>query len=300
MENNADINTKFGRLTSYDELHDSLAANLERLRTLGIKERGSRFSKHLKLIKELNEGANTEDSVNHEKVSTAVTEATELNLICERLPIETDSNIVKKLRIILRGCRLGSEENPKISKTEARDVIFELALASQLSNSFKSIDFSTEDFLIKYDNDEYIFECKRPSSSKGIERNIKKAISQLNEKIISYPSRYGFIAISINQIITEQSSKYIDSKSPDSILKRLKRDNKIFIEDWAKRTVSWSFNPRILGLFVLSSPPAQVTEEKEFYATFLLSECDLNLFGADKFRYLQFCGEINLRSDRGL
>ena len=127
-----------------------------------------------------------------------------------------DGNILKeKLAHLAKGTYLLSEEN--INNTQARDTTFELSLFSFFYARKLRVKLGSPnpDLQILTDNFTYKIECKRPSSPKSLERNIRKALKQLRRTRdgVSIPT----MALSLEQVILGDDL-ILDSKDDQSAL----------------------------------------------------------------------------------
>ena len=127
-----------------------------------------------------------------------------------------DEKILKeKLTHLAKGTYLLSEEN--INNTQARDTTFELSLFSffYARNLRVKLGSPNPDLQLLTDNFTYNIECKRPYSTKSLERHIRKALKQLRKTRngVSIPT----IALSLEQVILGDDL-ILDSKDEQSAL----------------------------------------------------------------------------------
>ncbi|MDH3267946.1 MAG: hypothetical protein OEM46_03735 [Ignavibacteria bacterium] len=116
----------------------------------------------------------------------------------------------KKLPIFIKGPLESKSEAKSVSAHQARDISFELFIASLFSFTSFIVDFSTEsDLLISNKTYKVFIECKRPASNTSIRSNIKVASSQLKKRFNLYADGkniYGLIFISIENVINPNHS----------------------------------------------------------------------------------------------
>jgi hypothetical protein len=117
---------------------------------------------------------------------------------------DLDEKIVKgKLCDVSKGNYLLSEEDS--DNTKARDTMFELSLLSFLKKNGLNARLCepNPDIQLTSNNFIYNIECKRPQSSRSLERNIKKAMKQL--KRTTKGNCVPTIALSLEQILLGQT-----------------------------------------------------------------------------------------------
>ena len=92
------------------------------------------------------------------------------------------------------------EERPRNS--EARNAMFELVLAANWKNAGVIVQLGEPDIRIVLGATNFLVECKRPFSAKGVRRNIEDAGGQLRKAINEPPraSSYGLVAISLSRV----------------------------------------------------------------------------------------------------
>lgn len=103
----------------------------------------------------------------------------------------------EKLRTIISGPYLPSDEELGTDDTNPRNMLFELEL-SAFVHSFGIKILGFNDLVFEFDNKKVYVECKRIASKKRLEANIKKAASQLDNKI-NEENKVGLIAISLDK-----------------------------------------------------------------------------------------------------
>jgi len=118
-----------------------------------------------------------------------------------------DTNLVKnKLLDLANGTYLLSEENPE--DTSARNTTFELSLFAFLHNLGTKVKLGepNPDLQVSTSRFTYNVECKRPSSTKSVEKNIRKAWKQLRKS--SVPDGIPTIALSLDKVLINDDLIY--------------------------------------------------------------------------------------------
>jgi hypothetical protein len=110
--------------------------------------------------------------------------------------------LAKKLRIVVRGANLTSDEG---EKTEPRDILFELETAALFKSWQLPVQLGqSADLSFEYNGVPILCECKRVQTPKAFGRNLQVADSQLRDalKETEYPGNaLGMIAIDISRIV---------------------------------------------------------------------------------------------------
>lgn len=129
-----------------------------------------------------------------------------------------NSQILKdKLSDLAKGTYLLSEEN--ISDTSARNTSFELLLFSYLHERGAEVFLRdpNPDLEVITSNFVYDVECKRPSSEKTVEKNIRKALKQIRKrKLVS--DNVPVIALSLDKVLLNDDLVYHSKNEETSLL----------------------------------------------------------------------------------
>ena len=148
---------------------------------------------------------------------TALYEANDLIAIHKGLVGKYDSEISEHIKKYAKGPANYREEAPSASSNLARNIAFELLVASKIVAANIPLDFSVKtDVATKFDGRSILFECKRPQSEESIEKNIKDAFKQLERKYKS-PVRArhrGIIALDISKLLNPEFMLYVQ---PDAV-----------------------------------------------------------------------------------
>jgi hypothetical protein len=85
--------------------------------------------------------------------------------------------LAKKLRIVVRGANLTSDEG---EKTEPRDILFELETAALFKNWHSSVQLGeTADLSLEYNGVPILCECKRVQTPKAFGRNLLRGVTRI-------------------------------------------------------------------------------------------------------------------------
>ena len=147
----------------------------------------SEYFKYLRKIESLRKSdkSRLRELINNEKAKYYFSQFYVLetcNIINAVKSANVNKDILKeKLTNLVKGTYLLSEEN--INNTQARNTTFELSLFSFLNTRKLEVKLCSPnpDLQLFTDNFTYNIECKRPSSIKSLEKNIRKALKQLRK-----------------------------------------------------------------------------------------------------------------------
>lgn len=119
-------------------------------------------------------------------------------------PIEELGRIIAKLKFAINGPEHAADEN--INSTQARNLLFEAAVAAKLHIPEKGINCifnAKSDTGVKLGKYKLWIECKRLTSTGGIEDNVRKACNQLERQMNSrYEVRNrGIVALEVSKIL---------------------------------------------------------------------------------------------------
>ncbi|XEC97297.1 hypothetical protein AB6A23_12515 [Paenibacillus tarimensis] len=116
-------------------------------------------------------------------------------------------NSDNELKLILGGNRLPSED----TNSTARNLQYQLYLASRFSNSGMNVKCVEPDFSFEYDGSTYSVAAKRITSRKKILKRLKEA----EQQILQYEHE-GFIALSLDRLL-QAEDPYIVTNNPDLV-----------------------------------------------------------------------------------
>jgi hypothetical protein len=149
------------------------------------------------------EAKSFEKGIVTEKDYYALSDGAAFGLIARELS-KLKPHILQKSTIkgIMNGPLVPKDEN--INNSDGRNKFVELELAANLSSAgIKIIGF--DDVAFEFEGVRYLCECKRPFKDSSLDRNIKKAYSQLTNKLGSSKDR-GLIAIAVEKIFNLDQS----------------------------------------------------------------------------------------------
>jgi hypothetical protein len=189
----------------YAEKFEQLCSRLQTANIKVDKTRLDHYRKTLRLNESLiREGRLSElpDSIPLPVFMNDVFEANELIETCDKLLNFEAPGIRTRLVKALAGARFISEETSK--KSEPRNTLFELTIASILANAGYEVDLDRiEDVRFTLSGHPCVVECKRITSAKLLTRRVKDAVSQIKERFRSCPSTriVGIVAIEISKLV---------------------------------------------------------------------------------------------------
>jgi hypothetical protein len=172
---------------------------------IGININGSRLQElhdyiFFKLMNTSTEEAkDIEKGIINPDVFSVLSEAHGFGLIASELSAakHLKSHLPKKtLKDIITGPLFLTEETVE-SDADARNKFVELELAAFLLSAGISV-VGFDDVQFEFEDTHFLVECKRPFSPSGLERNIKKAYTQLHKKL-KEPSHRGLIAVAVDK-----------------------------------------------------------------------------------------------------
>ena len=136
----------------------------------------------------------------------ALSEMLELKYILDNLDKykQDDEVLAKKIKVLSSGSL--SPVNESVTNNESRNVQFELSLLCDFLNVVMEayLQEPNPDILLIVDERHYVIECKRLSSAKKLNANVKDAMKQVKKTLSSkQPSYIGVVAISVNRLIND-------------------------------------------------------------------------------------------------
>ncbi len=184
------------------------------------------------------------------------------------------SSIKMKLQKGVNGPINSKDEKPKTS--EARNFIFEALTAAKFHNpehNLFTILTASTDTAVMYGRKKIWIECKRVSSEKNLENNIRKASNQLNKQLsrkvgkkINFGHK-GLVALDFSKIL--HSGNHLLVKSNDAeLLASVGKITETFIAQYSDlwNKIFDSKNQRIMGTLVHFSTMAK-SEERNLLVT---------------------------------
>ncbi|HEH9408843.1 hypothetical protein [Aeromonas salmonicida] len=111
----------------------------------------------------------------------------------------------------------GQEFRAQSEDDKARDFLFELSVATRFINAGYKVDLKGDcDVVVELDDQQTLFvECKRVTSQKKLEKNIKKANTQLKNRLrkTGKPNAIGLVAIDITDLLPKIEKLPVNSNS---------------------------------------------------------------------------------------
>lgn len=235
-----------------------LDAATEWIKSMGINVHSSRIGIWKKHINGLSDAWNENkinDYINRirsEDIHTSISEGIEFIKIYEELQPLAEERIKDKIRKITKGPFLQELEIDSNSSNIGRNTIFELNVCSRLLSSGTDIDISgLADVAFPIESNTIFLECKRPKTIESLPNAFKDARKQLIKRFkqtLNSQNHYGFIAISLSQLL-EAGQEIIIAKNSDAMSIILSK-----IMSYAIDVLKLSFHyrpvKRIVGVFL--------------------------------------------------
>lgn len=158
----------------------------------------------------------------------------------------------RKLRIVM-GATLRPEEEGN-EKSQPRDALFELILASQLESNGGGVTLDAPaDLTLATSLGPLLIECKRPSHVGSLDRNLGEAREQLIDRTKEGHSNYGIIAIDATRVVNPQWMM-LTSNHDSEAESALQSDLKELAERHRDALVNVVCHPVLAVLFKMSAP----------------------------------------------
>lgn len=204
---------------SYEKIFQDYSDALEWMKNIGIKIEPGRTKHYKKVIshwKDSYRGASESEgkSIFPDFVSSMfeVHDFIDIHRAFREVPVSRLQSIIDKLQKGVNGPINAHEETPK--STAARNFLFEATVAARAhrpQSGVEAILNAASDTGIKIDKNKLWIECKRVTSIKKIEENVRKASSQL-ENIIGKQNgsgHRGIVALDITKILNSGDQIYV-------------------------------------------------------------------------------------------
>ena len=183
-------------------------------------------------------------------------------------PLDNLSSIITKLQKGVNGPLNAENETPKT--TEARNLIFEALVAAKFHNhaqNLSTILTASTDTAVKYKNKKIWIECKRVTSEKNLENNIRKASNQLGKQLNKKNGKKfnlgnkGLVALDFSKIL-HSGDHLLVKPNDEELLDSVAKITETFI---AQHSSLWNRifdtkNKRIVGTLVHFSTMATSEE----------------------------------------
>jgi hypothetical protein len=171
-----------------------------------------------------------------------------------------------KLRLMLRGPLIVSEEIAANSGNMARNIAFEINLASKFHrNSLNTKLKDNPDILVKVYKRNYFVQCKRVFHEKSLASNVEDACSQLERDLNNKGfNTYGIIALSVSRIFVGEGQ--IFSSMSEETAKKFLGDEMLKLID--KYQYCWKKikHPNIVGVILELSGSSIIRSENNLPA----------------------------------
>jgi hypothetical protein len=219
------------------------------------------------LVKAYNEGKIPQllKKRDDETLMNSFVEASDLGIIYRGLRniVDQDEALTRRIKALIKGPEYSKEEKPSNASNYARNISFELVMASHFAAGGYPIDLGNDADLSIGDGDSMLFvECKRPVSAKSIKSNIDLAFDQLTRRYEESKfkgRKRGFIALSISKIINP-AQKLLVGKTEQHLRATLTSIVGMFIQQynglWQRHS-----DKRTLGIIVHFHTPAELERE---------------------------------------
>lgn len=249
---------------NYAEMEQQANTASDWLASLGIDYYKTRIGRYISDIRRLRHAHETNtlqvltDNGEFPKLVNSLYESSELISIYEGLHPISSELLVARLRDFVKGTEFATSESTATSSNRARDVAFELFMASLFAKAHYQLDFGTEaDLIANDDNNTYLLECKRPRSSHSVRSNVRAAAGQISRRLAKIAAKdcvYGIIAGSISRIINPEM-KLVSASSESTIGSYFREISDNFVQEHHQH---WSTleEPRLLGVLLLLQTPA--------------------------------------------
>ncbi len=131
----------------------------------------------------------------------ALAESQEMVELLPFLRVRSPQELVPRMRLLLAGPELPSEEDQ--ASNQARNIQFELWLAGALWRVGVQVELAEPDIRCKIGETTIFFACKRLFSVKKLTKRINEASGQLQRNLEPVPEKmsWGFIAISLSRVL---------------------------------------------------------------------------------------------------
>jgi len=200
---------------TFFELAEKLKEAFLWISSLGIHFDQTRIGQYERIISTYlkNIEAGIENKIQHDRFLAVCFEAMSFVEVFENFPRKHERVLVSKLKTVLKGPLFQEEEIAKGKSSEARNIQYELVLASKLNKTGLEIDFSNgykEDLNFEYGGERIYCECKRPFTDAGLQKAFKESMSQLRKRFtIGKPGEKGIIAVSISRLSNVRNSSVV-------------------------------------------------------------------------------------------
>jgi hypothetical protein len=194
---------------SFSDIVSDARAALDFLVTSSVKVDRTRFDRYFRdasSIEKVWESDGGSELIEKQGIYPLLTSLSEANAVGKiyRFLGEDPGNkteLIRKLKICLKGPVLLSDENPATGSNQARDIFFELVLAAKCAQAgLRPILGEAPDIRLRF-GDYYVYiECKRLGSPTALKSAGRKAIRQLDSSLSSDRRGLGIIAFEVSRL----------------------------------------------------------------------------------------------------
>ncbi|VAW14007.1 hypothetical protein MNBD_BACTEROID01-136 [hydrothermal vent metagenome] len=260
---------------TYDFIGENYENAISWMREIGVKISSGRTQNYLKVMNHWRRNyKSSSDKIAKDIFPDFVNSTSEIDSFIKiykafkNVPTENLSLIKAKLQKGVNGPLNAEDEKPKTS--EARNFIFEALVAAKFHNpkqNLSTILSTSSDTAIKFENKNIFIECKRVTSEKNLENNIRKASNQLDQHLSKKVGKKlnlgnkGLVALDFSKIL-HSGDQLLVKPNDAELLDSVEKITKSFIN---KYTGLWNKiyetkNKRIIGTLVYFSTMATSEE----------------------------------------
>lgn len=266
---------------TYDSVCNNYDCAISWMKSIGVNISSGRTQHYLKVMKYWRDNyKSASGSIAKDIFPSFVSSVSEIDSFIKiykafkNEPIEKLSSIKTKLQKGVNGPLNAEDENPNTS--EARNYIFEALVAAKFHNPEKEISTiltASTDTAVEFKNKKIWIECKRVTSEKNLENNIRKAANQLDiqlrkkiRKKINTGSK-GLVAIDFSKILHAGDQLLVKANDVE-LLNSVEKITVAFIAQYSNllNKIFENKNKRIVGTLVHFSTMA-TSEERNLLVT---------------------------------
>ncbi|MBA7496708.1 hypothetical protein ES702_07317 [subsurface metagenome] len=242
--------------STYKELLKDMNKVQKWLKSIGIETEDTRFEKSknncmvIKNYYENNNINNINKEMKYEEINETFSTCMDYISIYRNLSKFDKNHLPKrKIKYSLLGPFLKKDEVGNKGDNHARNILFELEMASLLLGSKIKVE-GFDDVKFKFNSYKFYIECKRPLSNNSVKDNMDKAYNQLKNKLKDEKDR-GIIAVSLNKVIGKEENiigKILLAENKPALLYQEANLIDNFVIEHQNIWHSYS-HPNIIGIF---------------------------------------------------
>lgn len=269
LDDHADrsVSPELGRY-SYRTLHAWFKSACEWLTELGVafdNTRIQRYENDLEIITEFQESGRISELLAQRgfpQLMNSLIEAQEITVIHRGLHDSKDADLANRLKKIVKGTVLTSDESLK--SNNARNIGFELLIASAFAAAGLPIDLEPpNDVWLPLQEYPVAIECKRPFSYAKVENRLRKGFNQLVARYQSHsnPSNVrGIVALSISKIEND-GSKFLHAETDRDLASQVRAITDKFYDRYRRRWEA-GIDRRTISVLLYLEAPAIIESRK--------------------------------------